>query len=157
MVLVCALALSGLVMPAEALARRQQDVRYPFQRVWNAALRMVRVDMRLPITDRDPDAGYMLFEYVDSDRKYPGSIEIISGEQDKRPFVKVVVNVNGMPSYVEQMLIDKLEKKLNAEYGAPLDPPKKEEPKQPKEPVEPKPDEPSDALPMPPAETTTAE
>lgn len=153
MVLVCALALSGLVMPTQAVARRQHDVRYPFQRVWNAALRMVRVDMRLPVTDRDPEAGYMLFEYVDSDRKYPGSIEIITGEQDKRPLITVVVNVNGMPSYVEQMLIDKLEKKLGAEYGAPLEPPKKEEPK---EPVEPKPDEGSDAPPaVPPADTTT--
>jgi len=144
--------LTGVFVPEQALARRQHEVRYPFQRVWNAALRMVRVDMRLPVTDRDPEAGYMLFEYVDADRKYPGSIEIITGEQDKRPLIKIVVNVSGMPSYVEQMLIDKLEKKLGAEYGAPLDPPKVEDPAPPKEPVEPPPDESSDAPPAPPAE-----
>ncbi len=125
-ILVCATLLLGPLAPGRAVARRQHEVHYPFQRVWNTALRMVRVDMGLPITDRDPDAGYMLFEYIDADRKYPGSIEVITGEKDKRPVMTLVINVRGMPSYVEQMLLDKLEKKLLAEYGAPLDPPKDE-------------------------------
>lgn len=126
-------------MPGHVEAKRQHEVRYPFERVWNAALRMVRVDMRLPITDRDPDTGYMLFEYIDQDRKYPGSIEVITGERDRRPLITVIISVSGMPSYVEQMMLDKLEKKLNAEYGAPMEPPKVEDPPA-KEP-EKKPDE----------------
>jgi len=125
---VCALALVGAFTPRHAAARRQYEIRYPVERVWNTALRMVRVDMRLPVTDRDQEAGYLLFEYIESDRKYPGSIEIISSEKDKRPLITVIVNVSGMPSYVEQMMLDKLEKKLNAEYGAPMEPPKEAPP-----------------------------
>jgi hypothetical protein len=36
----------------------------------------------------------------------------------------VVVQVKGMPSYVEQMLLDRLDKKLLAEFGPPVAPPK---------------------------------
>ncbi len=116
-------------------------------------MRLVRVDMRLPITDRDPDTGYMLFEYVDQDRRYPGSIEVITGERDKRPLVTVIISVSGMPSYVEQMMLDKLDKKLSTEYGAPMDPPKVEDPpaKEPAKEPEPKPDDSGEA----PAPTTT--
>lgn len=150
--LVCALALGGAFVPGHAAARRQHEIRYPFERVWNTALRMVRVDMRLPVTDRDEEAGYMLFEYIDSDRKYPGSIEVITSEKDKRPLITVVVNVSGMPSYVEQMMLDKLEKKLNAEYGEPMEPPK--DPPPPAKEPEKKPDgEPGTEAPAAPTES----
>ncbi len=99
--------------------------------------------MRLPITDRDPDTGYMLFEYIDQDRRYPGSIEIVATEREKRPVVTVIISVSGMPSYVEQMMLDKLEKKLGTEYGAPMDPPKVEDAptKEPEKKPDVKPDE----------------
>ncbi len=122
---VLAVLTCGLAFAPHAEAKRQAQVRYPFERVWNATLRMVRVDMRMPITDRDPEAGYMLFEYRDGDRRYPGSFEVIADEQDGRPLVTIIASVQGMPSYVEIMLLDKLEKKLGDEYGAPMQPPAK--------------------------------
>jgi hypothetical protein len=53
--------------------------------------------------------------------------------------VRAVVSVEGMPSYVEQMILDKLEKKLEVEYGAPMEPATEEPPK--KEPPKEQPDD----------------
>ena len=103
-------------------ARKQGELRYPFDQVWNAALRLVRVDMRMPVTDRDPEAGYLLFEYLDHGKRFAGSLELVRGERGQRPITKIVVQVQGMPSYVEQMLLDKLERKLRDEFGEPLEP-----------------------------------
>jgi hypothetical protein len=149
-----ALTLGGVA--SQASARKQDEYHYPYERVWNTALRMVRVDMRLAVTDRDIDAGYLLFDYVDHGKRFPGSLELVKGERDQRPVVTAVVQVTGMPSYVEQMLLDKLEKKLKAELGDEMQPPPK--PVEPKKP-EKKPDEaPSEDQPPaePPVETATA-
>jgi hypothetical protein len=128
-----ALSLLALGLASSASAKRQTEYRYPFDRVWNAALRMVRVDMRLPVTDRDEDAGYLLFDYLDHGKRYAGSFEFVKGERNQRPIVTAVAQVQGMPSYVEQMMLDKLEKKLRAELGDPLEPvaPPPEKPKEP--------------------------
>jgi hypothetical protein len=143
----------GLLLGAiatQASARRQDEYHYPFERVWNTALRMVRVDLRLPVTDRDQDAGYLLFDYLDHGKRFPGSLELVASERDERPVVTAVVQVNGMPSYVEQMMLDKLEKKLKAELGEPMAP-KKPEP--PKKPVEKPSEEPPAEGEQPPVET----
>lgn len=140
-----------LLAPGAAGARKQTDLRYPFDQVWNAALRLVRVDMRLPVTDRDPEAGYFLFEYLDNGKKYAGSLELVRGERDARPFTKTVIQVQGMPGYVEQMLLDKLQRKLRDEFGEPLEPAKpvkpEQKPRPPAKSPEPKPDENGDAQP----------
>jgi hypothetical protein len=116
--LLCAL----LSVPGPALARKQSELNYGFDQVWNAALRLVRVDMRLPVTDRDPEAGYMLFDYLDHGKRYAGSIELVRHERERRPATKAVIQVQGMPAYVEQMLLDRLGRKLKEEYGEPLEP-----------------------------------
>lgn len=85
---------------------------------------MVRVDLRLPITDKDLEAGYLLFDYLDHGKAFPGSIELVRGERDRRPVTRAVVQVQGMPVYVEQMLVDRLARKLREEYGEPIEPPK---------------------------------
>ena len=126
-----ALAIACL-QPISAAARRQGDLRYSFEQVWNASLRLVRVDMRMPVTDRDQEAGYLLFEYLEHGKRYPGSVELVRGERAQRPVTKIVIQVQGMPSYVEQMLLDKLTQKLRDEFGEPLEPAKPE--KKPKPP-----------------------
>lgn len=108
------------LLPAPTLARRQADLRYPFEQVWNASLRLVRVDMRLPVTDRDQEAGYLLFDYVEHGKRFPGSVELVRGERAERPSTKIVIQVQGMPSYIEQMLFEKLSQKLRAEFGEPI-------------------------------------
>ena len=124
-----------LLAPGAASARKQMDLRYPFDQVWNAALRLVRVDMRMPVTDRDADAGYLLFEYLEHGKRYAGSVELVRGERGERPYTKTVIQVQGMPGYVEQMLLDKLHRKLRDEFGEPLEPVKPAKPK----PVKPEP------------------
>jgi hypothetical protein len=146
--LFCAL----LLVPAAAHARKQSELIYGFDQVWNAALRMVRVDLRLPVTDRDQEAGYLLFDYVDHGKRYAGSIELVRAERDRRPATKAVVQVQGMPAYVEQMLIDRLGRKLREEYGEPLQPskppaekaPEKKPAEQPSDPAEPGVEPPND-------------
>ncbi|MDB4975779.1 MAG: hypothetical protein JWN48_4120 [Myxococcaceae bacterium] len=118
--LLCSLWLA----PAPAAARKQHELSYRFEQIWNAALRLVKVDLRMPITDRDPEGGYVLFDYVASGKRYPGSIELIAASDGSRRKTMVVVQVQGMPSYVEQMILDKLAKKLLNEVGEPLEPPK---------------------------------
>lgn len=119
-------------LPAQA--RRQREFPYAFDQVWNAALRLVRVDLRCPVTDRDSEGGYVLFEYEAQGKRYPGSVELVTPARGVNVTV-VVVQVKGMPSYVEQMVLDRLDKKLLAEVGPPPKPPK---------PVAPKPKPPPD-------------
>jgi hypothetical protein len=149
--LACIAALAGL--PSAALARKQSDLRYSFDQVWNASLRLVRVDLRMPVTDRDSEAGYLLFDYLDHGKRFPGSMELVRGEREKGPATKIVIQVQGMPGYVEQLLLEKLQQKLHDEFGAPLDPPKKapaQKPKPPADaPVEDKP--PGDEVPIAPS------
>jgi hypothetical protein len=127
-------ALVGLSLPGVAHARKQTDHRYVYEQVWSAAVRMVRVDLRYPIDDQDPSIGYVLFQYQDRGRAYPGSIELVRTEVEGVEYVRTVVQIPSMPSYVEQMMLDRLGRKLRAEFG---DPP--ERPRQPTAPAQPPP------------------
>lgn len=111
----------GLGAPGSVSARAQTNLRYPFEQVWNASLRLVRVDLRMPVTDRDSEAGYLLFDYLDHGKRFPGSVELVRGE---RQATRIVIQVQGMPGYIEQHLLEKLQQKLRDEFGAPIDPPK---------------------------------
>ena len=117
----CSLALLVL-LATSAHARRQREYPYAFDQVWNAALRLVRVDLRCPVTDRDPEGGYVLFEYEAQGKRYPGSIELVAQSRGAQVATVVVVQVKGMPTYVEQMVLDRLDKKLLAEFGPPPKP-----------------------------------
>ncbi len=111
-----AIVFSGL----EATAKASYDSAYGYDRTWNAALRMVRVDMGLKVVEKDEASGYLLFEYKSSEsgqKATSGSIELIRGREDSP--VKVVVQLPQMPRYHEQVLIDGLARKLRAEYGDP--------------------------------------
>lgn len=120
-VLGLALVLS-LGMVGQAHARREQTYSYSFTRVWNTAVRLLRIDFGSPITEKDKESGYFLFDYNDGPNKqHPGSVEVIrlqEGNADSS--VRVVVQIPELPGYVEQNLLDKLGRKLSAEYGAPI-------------------------------------
>ena len=103
---------------APAEARKQRELPYGFAQVWSTALRLVRVDLKLPVTDRDAEGGYVMFTYVVGDKGYPGSIEL-AAHPGERVATVVVVHVEGQPSYVAQMILDRLEKKLRSELGPP--------------------------------------
>lgn len=120
--------------PLHAQARRQRELAYPSEQIWNAALRLIRVDLRFPVTDRDLEGGFILFEFVANGKHHPASLELVAQGSGRRATTVVVVQVQGMPSYVEQLILDKLAKKLLSEYGAPLAP---EKPPKSPAPVEP--------------------
>ena len=55
---------------------------YGYAKTWNAALRLVRVDMGMKILEKDDATGYLLFEYRSSEggtKLTSGSFEFIAG------------------------------------------------------------------------------
>ena len=85
------------------------------------------MDLGLKIVEKDKDLGYILFEYTSPEagtRVTNGSAELVESKQG----VQVAVQLPQMPRYHEQMIVDQLAKKLEAEHGAP---PKKAEPEPP--------------------------
>lgn len=115
--LTCGLACATLlVATGGAQARREQSFRYPYTRVWETAVRLLRVDLESPIGEKNRDDGYFLFEFPYNGKPTPGSVEVVRVEDGA---VRVVIQVPAMPSYVEKMILDKLARKLASEYGAP--------------------------------------
>lgn len=113
-------------LPSLVQARKDTEVRYRFDQVWGATVRLVRVDYRFPIRDRDEEVGYLLFEYKDGNRSYPGSFELIQTRVHGEDRVRIQLTIPAMPGYIERMMLDKLEKKLEDDYGEP--PPPRREP-----------------------------
>ena len=111
-----------------AEARRSDTHAYRYEQVWRSAVRLVRVDYGFPVRDRDPEIGFVLFDYVDQGRSYPGSLELVRGTESRREIVRVTINIPAMPSYIERMVLDRLTRKLREEYGSPLPPPPEPEP-----------------------------
>jgi hypothetical protein len=127
-VVACFVCLAGWLTPGTAGARKEQAFRYPFVRVWDTAVRLVRVDLESPIGEKSREDGYFLFEFPNNGKAVPGSLEVVRiGDNE----VRVVVQVPAMPTYVEQMILDKLQKKLTGEYGLPVLPPAKDVKKEP--------------------------
>jgi hypothetical protein len=113
----------AFLFTGHAEARREQTYPYPFSRVWTAAIRMLRVDFESPITEKDKDSGYFLFTYPDAGKQLPGSVEVIKVVENGSETVRVVVQLPAMPTYVEQMMLDRLGRKLGQEYGQPAQKP----------------------------------
>jgi hypothetical protein len=117
--LAAALALCAFALCAvQADARVDADSDYTKAQTYNGALRYLRVDLAYEVTEKDPDAAYILFKYRPAgNRKQEshGSLEVI--EAKKR--VRVFVQLPEMPGYHETMLRDGLLKRLRADYGEP--------------------------------------
>jgi hypothetical protein len=107
--------LGALASPA--LARRDATFNYAFARVWTAAVRLVRVELECPISEKDKDDGYFFFEYTNQNKTYPGTVELVSVQTEAGEQVRVIVQVPAMPSYVEAMILDRLGRKLEKEFG----------------------------------------
>ncbi|HMI93242.1 MAG TPA: hypothetical protein VK509_17850 [Polyangiales bacterium] len=130
LVIACVLLLVG----ADTVqARREQSFRYPFARVWSAAMRMMRVDYESPITEKDVESGYFLFTFPQNGKENPGSAELVRTLEGGVESVRVVMQVPALPNYVEQMMLDRLKRKLSEEFGdpTPTKKPKPEEGEQP--------------------------
>ncbi len=112
--------LALLLTPGPAMARRATDLGYRYDQIWTAAVRLVRVDYGFNVTERDQELGFVMFEYVEAGQTFNGSIEVLrTADTLGRDRVRVVVVVQGQPEYVERMIMDRLERKLRGDYGAP--------------------------------------
>lgn len=101
-----------------AEARFSGEVTYSYEQTWQAAVRMIRVDLQCPITDRDEELGFVLFEYRNAGRSYPGSLEVVRSTDGRGvEHIRVTVQVNAMPSYVERMVFERLTRKLRDDFG----------------------------------------
>jgi hypothetical protein len=115
----------------DAEAKSGYDSSYGFERTWNAGLRLVRVDLGLTVTEKDDSVGYLLFDYRSPEggaKPVPGSMEFVRSKEEGT--VRVVVQIPQMPSYHEQVMVDKLARKLRNEYG---DPPTRPPPSAPRD------------------------
>jgi hypothetical protein len=140
-VLACGVASAIVFTGQTAEAETSYDSAYGFDRTWNAALRLIRVDMNCKITEKDDHSGYLMFEYHSPDagkKVSSGSIEFIKPREDDGS-VRVVIQLPQMPRYHEQVMLDTLVRKMRAQYGdAPQ--PRPHQPPAPSTPPPPPPD-----------------
>jgi hypothetical protein len=135
-------AIIVMTLASRAWARSEKTLAYAREQAWPAAVRFLAVDERVKVTDKDGDAGYVIFELVDDGKTYRGSLEVIAVGRG----TKVVVTIEDRPPWLEVAMLQRLERKLRAELGSPQPPPApKAEPK----PADPKPAEPRPAPPKP--------
>src|SRR5580704_13199806 len=115
--------LSGLVVSAAvaltapgASAKSTYESPYGFDRTWNAALRLVRVDNGWKINEKDDQNGYLLFDYKspESTKVTPGTLELVRGRDSDAP-VNVLVQLPQMPHAHEQVMLDELARKMRRE------------------------------------------
>ena len=111
----------SLSIPGRALARSHRDLPWSADQAWATAVRLLRVDLGFELVERDPDARFIMFRYTRGERQFPGSLEIVERRlDDGRSGVRVIIAVPAMPGYIEEDLIDRLERKLRDEVGPPM-------------------------------------
>ncbi len=100
-----------------ASAGSERMMTYRYSQIWRTAVRLIRVDQRLPIVEKDQKDGYVLFEYRDQGRTYHGSFELVATVKDGKHFTRVAFRIQDKPTYVAGVLLGKLKLKLRQEYG----------------------------------------
>ena len=111
------LALTSLVT-TDAGAATAYDSPYTYEQTFGTAVRLLRLDLGLKITEKDPDGGFLTFDYTSPEsgkRVTRGSVELVRS----RAGTHVSVQLPAMPAYHEQMVVDALSKKLFADHGEP--------------------------------------
>ncbi len=115
---------AGVLVPRGAGAEIARLVAYPIDRVWPAAVRFLRVDEKLKIIEKDADSGYVLFELVQDGKTFQGSLQLSrTKDPDRREATRLALKIAGRPSYVEDALVERFERKLKEELGDPAPPP----------------------------------
>ena len=108
-----------LLFPWAVPAKSHKHLPYPLRPVWTSCVRLIRVDYGFEIVEKDKETGYILFDFMDSGMKSPASFEVFEQENDGVPGVKILLTMARLPSYMERLLLDKLERKIRTDYGPP--------------------------------------
>ena len=106
-------------LASRASARSEKTLAYPREQAWPAAVRFLAVDERLRVVEKDPDAGYVLFELRDEGKRFRGALEVVVIAVEGRTLVRFVLTIEDRPSWLEAAMLGRLERKLRAELGAP--------------------------------------
>jgi hypothetical protein len=116
--------LCGLAIgPDTAWARSEKTLEYPRDQVWSTAVRFLAVDEHAKITEKDAEAGYVMFELRDEGRGFRGSLEVATVNHEGHNAVRFVLQIADRPSWMELAMLARLEDKLRAELGSPTPPP----------------------------------
>jgi len=82
------------------------------------------VNESIKIVEKDPEAGYVLFELRDDKKTFQGQMELVRVKDDEeRRATRVLVKLVDRPSYMEEGLLERLGDKLREELGDPPAPP----------------------------------
>ncbi len=114
--------LAAMLFASAAEARTEKTLAYPRIEAWAASVRFIRVDAHLKVTEKDADAGYVLFEVHEDGKTFRGSLELADVTEDGRHAVRFVLTIEDRPSWLELQLMGKLVDKLHAELGEPTPP-----------------------------------
>jgi hypothetical protein len=111
---------------APALAKSKAELAWPFDQVFQTAVRFVRVDRDCKLIDRDEAAGFLVFECAGDKpgQTRRGTLELVRGEDKGRYSVRVQVQLADEPRWVELRFLELLERKLREERGSPPTPPR---------------------------------
>jgi hypothetical protein len=123
--------LAAMLLSATAHARTEKTLAYPRAEAWATSVRFIRVDAHLKVTEKDADAGYVLFELHEDGKTFRGALELADVTSDGRHAVRFVLSIEDRPSWLELQMMDKLVGKLRAELGEPEPAPTPEPPKDP--------------------------
>jgi len=106
-----------LAFAGTAHASSSRDVTYRYSKIWSGVVRFLRVDNRFPLVEKAKKEGYVLFEYKYRGRERQASFEFVPVVKTNRKYIRIILRIGGMPSYVERVLLDKFKLKLRTEYG----------------------------------------
>jgi hypothetical protein len=109
----------ALLVTGRAEARASAEYTYRYDQLWQATVRLLRVELGCQITDRDDDIGYVMFEYPGAaGRTHGGSAELVrSTDANGVERVRVTITISAMPSYVEHHVLTRLERKMREDFG----------------------------------------
>jgi hypothetical protein len=111
--------LVSLGLAGAALAKAEVSTAYPYEQVWPAAVRFLRIDAGLTIVDKDSEAGYVVFELREDGKTFTGALELVRSRDGDAPRVKLLLRIDDRPQYMEAGLLHRLLDKLRTEYGPP--------------------------------------
>jgi hypothetical protein len=104
---------------APASAESAKTVAWTPAQVFPTAVRFLRIDEGLAVVEKDPDAGYILFDLTEENHTFRGALEFVAVDDHGQDSVRLVLRIQDRPEYMEVAMLERLEHKLRRELGSP--------------------------------------